>query len=30
VVTDDEGLATVEFNLGTDGSPSFIRAERLP
>jgi len=30
VVTDGEGIATVGFNLGADGSRSFIRAERLP
>lgn len=29
-VADDDGIATVEFNLGTEGTASFIRAERLP
>ena len=30
VVANAEGIATVEFSLGTDKSASFIRAERLP
>jgi len=29
-VADEEGIATVEFNLDSDLSASFIRAERLP